>query len=233
VKLAALCCTYLRPRLLGELIESFHRQDYPAHLRELVILDDAGQYRPQHGDGWHLHSTRTRFPTLGEKRNACAALASPDAEGFLVADDDDVYLPHWFATQAEALRHAEWSIPSKVWLVDGETLVEHPTAGQFHGGWAFRRATFERLGGYRPMSFGEDTDLAERIHAEGIPSCDPRSFAPPFYIYRYDSGSYHLSFEGDAGYLARTPRPGPPVDLTIGWSTDWTRLAAEAAARTV
>ena len=84
MKLAALCCTFHRPHLLGQLIESFLRQDYPRHLRELAILDDAGQYDNQAGEGWRLISVPARFRTLGEKRNACAALASPDAEGFLI-----------------------------------------------------------------------------------------------------------------------------------------------------
>jgi hypothetical protein len=77
MKLAALCCTYQRPHLLGQLIESFRRQDYPLSMRELIILDDAGQYENQHEDGWRLISVPSRFATLGEKRNACAALASP------------------------------------------------------------------------------------------------------------------------------------------------------------
>ena len=49
--------------------------------------------------GVSVISELIRFRTLGEKRNACAALASPDVQGFLVADDDDIYLPHWFSTQ--------------------------------------------------------------------------------------------------------------------------------------
>ena len=52
-------------------------------LRELMILDDAGQYENQEGDGWRLISIPSRFRSLGEKRNACAALASPDVEGYL------------------------------------------------------------------------------------------------------------------------------------------------------
>ena len=40
MKLAALCCTFHRPHLLGQLVESFLRQDYPRHLRE-------GQYTRQ------------------------------------------------------------------------------------------------------------------------------------------------------------------------------------------
>src|SRR5690606_40696836 len=80
VKIAAICCTYKRPTLLAEAIECFIRQDYPAELRELIVLDDAGQYGNQRGDGWRIVSLPVRFRTLGEKRNASAALVSADCE---------------------------------------------------------------------------------------------------------------------------------------------------------
>ena len=106
-----------------------------------------------------------RLRTLGEKRNACAALASPDAEGLLVADDDDIYLPHWFRTQAEALRQAEWSRPGLVLLAHGDALKEHDTGGLYHGGWAFRRSAFDQVRGYAAINNGEDQDLAKRLSA--------------------------------------------------------------------
>jgi hypothetical protein len=225
MKLAALCCTYLRPQGLCQLIECFLRQDYPRELRELVILDDAGQYENQEGDGWRLISIPSRFRTLGEKRNACAALASPDVEGFLVADDDDIYLPHWFRTQAEALRRAEWSHPSLVLLEHGDGLREGDTDGLYHGGWAFRRDAFYRVCGYGPHNNGEDQELAGRLAAAGVTQCDPCSFAPPFYIYRYENGSYHLSYMDDQGYKELgVPRPMAKATIQAGWSRQWDAL---------
>jgi glycosyltransferase involved in cell wall biosynthesis len=225
MKLAALCCTFHRPHLLGQLVESFLRQDYPRHLRELVILDDAGQYENQAGEGWRLISVPARFRTLGEKRNACAALASPDAEGFLVADDDDVYLPHWFSTQAEALKKADWSRPSLVLLAHGDGLKEHDTGGLYHGGWAFRREAFDWVRGYAALNNGEDQDLARRLTESKATVCDPCEFARPFYHYRVDTGSYHLSYLDDAGYrdLGRKTTKGKHK-LQPGWPKDFTRL---------
>ena len=52
MKIAAVCCTYLRPKHLGWLIKCFLEQDYAD--RELLILDDAGQYDSQEGDRWRL-----------------------------------------------------------------------------------------------------------------------------------------------------------------------------------
>ena len=223
MKLAALCCTFHRPHLLGQLVESFLRQDYPRHQRELVILDDAGQYENHAGEGWRLISMPARFRSLSEKRNACAALASPDAEGFLVADDDDIYLPHWFSTQSKALKRADWSRPSLVLLAHGDGLKEHDTGGLYHGGWALRRSAFDRVRGYAALNNGEDQDLARRLNDAKVTICDPCEFARPFYHYRTDTGSYHVSYLDDAGYRdlgkqtitgKHKPQPGWPKDFT-------------------
>ena len=102
-----------------------------------------------------------------------------------MADDDDIYLPHWFTTQAEALRRADWSRPGLVLLEDGDGLREADSDGLYHGGWAFRREAFSRVRGYGPHNNGEDQELAGRLHDAGLKSCDPCSFAEPFYLYRY------------------------------------------------
>jgi hypothetical protein len=224
MKLAALCCTYLRPELLGELIESFRRQDYPLRDRELIVLDDAGQYECHSGDGWKVISISTRFHTLGEKRNACAALASPDAEGFLVADDDDIYLPHWFETQAQALRQADFSRPSRVLIEEDHGLVEHDTSGLYHGGWAIRRSAFYGVAGYRAVNNGEDQDLAARLHKSGVTEIDPCNFASPFYVYRVNHGSFHVSYLSDRDYQKLGQRPRHKSSIRVGWSKGFDRL---------
>jgi hypothetical protein len=206
-------------------IESFLRQDYPAADRELVILDDVGQYENQQGDGWQLVSIPRRFHTLGEKRNACAALASPDVQGFLVTDDDDVYLPHWFRATARALQEAEWSRPGLVLLEDGDGLKEHDTEGLYHGGWAFRREAFYRVRGYDAYNAGEDVELAGRMEEAGVSQCDPCQFERPFYIYRDNNDSYHLSHLLDGGYerLAATD-PIAKAPVQVGWPRDYDQL---------
>ncbi len=113
MNIAAVCVTYLRPRQLGWMIRCFLEQDYPADKRELIVLDDAGQYEDQQGGGWRLISTGRRFATLGEKRNAAAALAD-GVEALAVWDDDDLYLPWALSASAAALgarpgRGPRWS----------------------------------------------------------------------------------------------------------------------------
>jgi len=224
MKLAALCCTYHRPHLLGELIESFRRQDYPIGQRELIVLDDAGQYANQEGDGWRIVSLPRRFRTLGEKRNACAALASPDVEGFLVADDDDIYLPHWFSTQAAALNRAEWSRPSLVLLQRRHGLTEHETGGLYHGGWAFRRAAFDLVRGYGPHNNGEDQELAGRLNEAGVTEIDPCGFAQPFYIYREHNNSYHVSYLNDEAYRSLGSDRVDRAGVSAAWSQQFDQL---------
>jgi glycosyltransferase involved in cell wall biosynthesis len=228
VKLTAVCCTFHRPFGLGILIESFLRQDYPKELRELVILDDAGQYDNQTGEGWRLVSVPCRFNSLGEKRNACAAIASPDTQGFLVADDDDIYLPHWFSTQAAALKQADWSRPGIVLVHKSETeLAEQPTGGLYHGGWAFRREAFYRVHGYGPYNNGEDQEFAARLKAAGVSEIDPSETAPPFYIYVNHNHSYHLSHMGNDGYGLLGQRQADKVPLRVSWPMDFSALPVQ------
>ena len=208
------------------MIECSLRQDYPRELRELRILDDAGQYDNQTGDGWRLVSIPSRIRSLGEKRNACAALASPDVDGFLVADDDDIYMPHWFRAQAEALQKADWSRPGLVLVEHNDGLREAETAGLYHGGWAFRTSAFYQVIGYGPHNNGEDQELAGRMSKAGVTEIDPCSFADPFYVYRYDNNSYHLSYLDDRGYreLGNGNERKSPITIPIGWSRDWDKL---------
>ncbi len=224
MKIAAVCCTFLRPKQLGHLIRCFERQDYPPELRELVILDDAGQYDDQRGDRWRLVSVAWRFPSLGEKRNAAAAMIEDDTRAIAVWDDDDLYLPWALRASAEALRIAPWSRPSLVLHPRTDArLAQHRTGGLFHGGWAYRRDTFDGVGGYPPRNNGEDQALAARFAESGVESADPCELGfRPFYIYPW-GGRWHLSGMGRSGYerlgalrAKRTPlvvADPPKIDL--------------------
>jgi hypothetical protein len=201
MKITAVCVTYLRPQQLGQMIRCFELQDYPAQMRELVVLDDAGQYDDQQGDGWRLVSVDRRFATLGEKRNAAAALVSTAVEALAVWDDDDLYLPWALRASVAALQVAAWSRPSLVLhrQTDG-TLRQHRTGGLFHGGWAYHRAAFNRVGGYPTLNNGEDQGLAQRLTRAGVAEVDPLALGwPPFYVYRW-GGGWHLSGLGRDGY---------------------------------
>jgi glycosyltransferase involved in cell wall biosynthesis len=226
MKIAAVCCTYHRPRLLGYVIKCFLEQDMPKSHRELVILDDAGQYRDQRGDGWRLVSLPQRYPTLGEKRNAAVRLVSDDVEALAVWDDDDLYLPWALRASVAALASAPWSRPSVVLheQPDG-SLRQHETGGLFHGGWAYTRAEFDRVGGYAAMNNGEDQEFARRMVAAGVAWADPIALGfPPFYIYRLGSAAgYHLSNLGPQGYQRLGARAPERSRLVIAWPRDYHR----------
>jgi len=203
MNVAAVCCTFLRPAQLGHLIHCFLKQDYPVEKRELVILDDAGQYENQQGDRWRLISVRNRYATLGEKRNAAAALVSRDVEALAVWDDDDLYLPWALRACVAALKLAPWSRPSLVLhpREDG-SLRQHQTGGLFHGGWAYLRKVFQQVGGYPAENNGEDQAFARRLQRAGATETDPiRLGLQPFYVYPWrTSHGWHLSGMGPHGY---------------------------------
>jgi len=230
MKIAAVCCTYLRPKQLGRILYCFSEQDYPD--RELIILDDAGQYENQQGDRWRLVSTNRRYATLGEKRNAAVALAGDDVRALAVWDDDDGYLRWALSACVAALKTAPWSRPSLVLLPrrDG-SLKQHQTGGLFHGGWAYLVETFRSVGGYPAIDNGEDQAFARRMKAAGTPEADPIALGcRPFYVYSWgrdnpwsvDNEPGHLSGMGTTGYRrlgkVRSRRHAlravpPPVDF--------------------
>ena len=234
-KLACICCTYGRPQLLAQAVESYLRQDYPSERSELIVLDDAGQYVDQKHDSpkrWQIVSTTQRFRTLGEKRNASAALVSDDVDGYVVWDDDDIYLPWTLKAHAAGLAQAPWSLPSRV-LVErpGDyRLKDKETHGLFHSAWAFSRELFASVGGYPFMQSGQDQGLAARFRAldrETPMTADPIGLGfEPFLVYRWEtSGSWHLSaLDRRRGYqrLARSRHDGPPIEqIEPYWPRDY------------
>ena len=228
MKIAAICCTYKRPKELATAIECFRRQDYPPELRELIVLDDAGQYENQAGDGWRIVSLPVRFRTLGEKRNASAALASPDVEAYCVWDDDDVYLPWHVSAAAAALSDADYTIPTVIFVDKRNRLERKPNQYLFHGAWAFRRAAFEQVGGYPWIQSGQDQGLLKRFKAANLRRADPIAFDPrPSYVYRwFTSHSTHLSAMGADGYARLGQKAVERIaKIEPRWEVDWLGLA--------
>lgn len=224
MRVAAICATYKRPHLLAEAIECFLRQDYPASLRELIVLDDAGQYENQEGDGWRIVSVPVRFHTLGEKRNASAALVSADVDAYCVWDDDDIYLPWHMSAAAAALAAADYTIPTVIYSDKRSRLERKSNQYLFHGAWTFRREAFDRVCGYPFIQSGQDQGLLRRFKSQKLRRADPIEFDPrPSYVYRwYTAHSNHISAMGKDGYERlghvssdRTSRVEPC------WSRDW------------
>lgn len=233
MKIAAICCTYKRPTLLAEAIECFMRQDYPAQLRELIVLDDAGQYGSQRGPGWQIVSLPIRFRTLGEKRNASAALISADVDAYCVWDDDDIYLPWHMIAAAKALADADYTIPTVIYNDKRNRLERKANQYLFHGAWAFRREAFNRVGGYPFIQSGQDQGLLRRFKDAKLRRADPIRFdSRPSYVYRwYTAHSHHISALGQDGYerLGRMAA-GRTATITPRWAHDWLSLHEQAQA---
>lgn len=239
----ATCCTYKRPRELGNAIACFLKQDYPRDSRNMMILDDAGQYPGMHGreiaPGVLMHSVDARFLTLGEKRNVSVRLSPPGTEVIFVWDDDDAYLPWHMSSGVRALQttcetEGEWlglSKPSRVLCqrsANGK-LTEKTTNGLYHGGWSFTRKAFDLVGGYPHMQSGQDQGLSTRMRESQVPFVDPLApDARVSYIYRWFAvpRAYHLSaMDKQRGYDQLAKRPAQRVDeLIICQEQDWVRL---------
>ncbi len=183
MKIAAVCITYLRPRQLGRMIRCFERQDYPD--RELIILDDAGQYQNAKGDRWQLISVPRRFRSLGQKRNAAMSLVAPDTKAAAVWDDDDLYMPWALRATVDALERSKVSRPSLVLHPDhAQTLHIHRTGYLFHSGWGFDLDWFWSVGGYGCDNNGEDQELAGKMTTWADPCVCGHL---PFLIYPWET----------------------------------------------
>lgn len=167
--ICCLCPTYGRPKLLKNAVACFLAQKYDHQRCCLFINDDLGTispeispsifgmydsiYLPRPGvrSRWHrrieVHSSTQRYPSLPEKYNETWRLA-PQADIYLVWEDDDCQLPWCLMTHAQALEHKAWSQPSEVWSDYGERLHTEPTGGRFHGSLGFRAETLCEMNGW-------------------------------------------------------------------------------------
>jgi glycosyltransferase involved in cell wall biosynthesis len=233
---SCVCPTYCRPpEVLANAIACFEYQDYPN--RELVILDDAGQYEQQAGDRWHLHSLQKRFRTLGEKRNASIGLTDPACELIAVWDSDDVYLPHHLSAAVAAFvtsgeNHA-YTIPTRLFTYDAHGPRPKDNQYLFHGSWCFTRALFKAVSGYTFEQSGQDADLLARFKQIGAARLDPIQYdARVSYGYRWHDrpDSFHVSDFGGRGnglYEAFASLPKPWIGKAAPkLERDWIAIAS-------
>ena len=188
--ISCLCPTYRRPRLLANSVACFLAQDYPRDRRELIILDDGGDFESQQQDNWQVISISRRFNSLPEKFNALAGLAAGDV--LAVWEDDDVYLPWHLTAHACALEHLSVSKPSRVISTYPGHPIEENAEGRFHASIAFAREAFINCGGW-PLTNRADFDqqLLQRLSAVSE-IADPCVSHSPSYVFRWaTTGTYH------------------------------------------
>jgi len=202
MKLVCLCCTYLRPQQLVNVIRDFEAFDYPEDKKQLLILDDAGQYpNGMSGPGWSIISRKGKYPTLGAKCNALVAAAPQDADAFVILDDDDGYCKWTLKAHAAALASADVSYANVV-LVDTDIEGQYELKGStlrsgrivYHGSWAYTPKAFKYAGGYPAKDIGADRELMFRFVESGMRIKNACEEYPPYYVYRINySGAEHIT----------------------------------------
>lgn len=224
MKIAAVCPTYKRPQLLGRAIHCFLQQTYKNS--ELVILDDAGQYDNQAGERWRLVSVKDRYPNFGAKRNAVIGLISPDVDGILCWDDDDVYWPHAIESVVRALSERCWAQPRRVLESAGPRALKRSLAHGVGGGdiayggaWAWLVKAFRSIGGYGSINCGDDVWVASRLRKKYGASADSSKGVEPWYWYNRDPGHPHIINEGGDFWAKRGRLPSNfEGSVKIGWN---------------
>jgi len=191
--------------MLRRSIEFFQAQDYPADLRELLILDDSPDAADSAGTGWRIISSPCRYPSLPDKYAALVAEAAGSV--FVVWDDDDGYA-HWhISAHVEALKRSGYSKPSRVLSDYPGHIIEEDSAGRFHGSIAFTADLLRQVGGW-PKTHRADFDQQfMAILARSCPPADPCKTHPPSYTFRWHTGvwhsQYHMRSPDDEGWYDR------------------------------
>lgn len=191
--ISCMCLTYGRPHVLEEAIESFLRQDYKGD-KELVVVNDFEDQtlvfdHPQ----VHIINIKRRFKTVGEKRNAVAALCSYD--WLAVWDDDDIYLPHRLSYSMKMMEESKrYFKPSKAFVLN-DSKLSGPKSNLYYSGGIWHRSLFDQVRGHAHMGSGQDMEIEIKFQ-EIVPKKNYDAIKPEeiYYLYRWSgTGSFHLS----------------------------------------
>lgn len=240
--LSCLCVTRGRPELVAEAVRQFELQSYRD--KELLILDDAGQYDGYHGQAnVRVMSDRIELDSLARLRNLGFEMAA--GEAVVIWDDDDWYFPWHLEAIAEALSSplAKWARPSVVWdeWEPGQFIKcrVHNASGDprsycYHGAWAFTKRAWEQAGKYPLGHPGDrDSDFAGEVLRVCGPSADTISerFPEPSYCYRRHRCAVRGS-EMSAQQMLDRRKESLPFSGTITgtWPEEWMRGLPQGAA---
>ncbi len=222
MKISCLCSTYGRPTLISESVECFLRQDYPN--KELIILNDDKDihYVFDHPDV-RIFNYKERFNALGEKRNACAKLATGDA--FALWDDDDIYLPHRLTVTAKYLKQRDFFKPTTAYFMPKKHKIPLKVGNNmFHAQSSYTREFFIKVGKYKEsLDKGEDIEFQRRATKLQIPLGTKVSVEEMYYIYRWGYSPSHLSVAGTTLKTKREKVTGV-YKIEPQWNQDYLKL---------
>jgi glycosyltransferase involved in cell wall biosynthesis len=242
-----MCLTFGRPqRILEEAVYSFLNQDYPGP-KELLILNDFTRQtivcnHPQ----VTVVNAAERFRTVGEKRNAAAALCRHDL--LAVWDDDDIYLPHRLSFSLSKYDdQRRFFKPTRAFVLN-DGVIGGPSEKLFHSASMWHRSLFDEVGGYAHLGSGEDVDIEARFKKVIGRGMNYGLIQPNeiYYLYRWSgTESYHLSGFGRDGpdrsgndkvmdYVLHQLEQGilraGEIALQPQWSVDYSQLVKDYVA---
>ncbi|MCC6944125.1 MAG: glycosyltransferase [Thermomicrobiales bacterium] len=219
-------------RLVEEALESFLRQDYPN--KELIILNDCpGQTLTFDHPDVRIFNESSRYPNLGAKRTAATRLARGD----IIApwDDDDISLPWRLSSSVRRLGQLDYFNPQLCLFQDQGGMhgkLSGPVGNTLS---VYRRAAFDRVGGYPSVTFGEDMELDAKLKqrtktAAPLSAGVPRDVHDVSYIIRWGVSPVHISGRGEEGmydHIGQLPIEEGTFQLQPRWTEDYSAKAQE------
>lgn len=234
MRVTCLCPTFNRANilwLLEEAVESFLRQDYED--RELLICNDTpGQTLVFEHPKVRIINLPFRFPSLGQKLRYMIGEAS--GEAFCRWDDDDISLPWRISLSVEKMADRyEWRAENH-WYYPKTEFRETRHPGNTHVFSIWRKAVLNFFRYPVTVSGAEDQAFTQLLIQAGFP---PRGELLPrdkmFYLYRWNTGSAHLSGHPnmDEHYklLGQRPIPQGVFQLSPKWKEDFVKMAELAS----
>jgi hypothetical protein len=133
-----------------------------------------------------------RPPSLGELRNICVR----EAKGEVIAiwDSDDIALPNHLHNIGSNIAGLDWIwLTPQFWVLGQDIQSIVPGACPM---FAFRKSLWEKVGGYPPLTVGEDADFIARANVRGEGKKIVLPDSQISLLYRWGQGAYHVSGEG-------------------------------------
>jgi glycosyltransferase involved in cell wall biosynthesis len=198
MRFACLMPTYgRRVSLLANSLACFESQTHQDRL--LVIYDDLGTLQGCRINmpGVLVITTKHRAQSVGAKYNTmvdCLLDRGIAFDAVAVWDDDDIYMPDYLASHAQALQGDRWSKPSQIISAYHQPPALESGAGRFHGSLAVRRDTAIKIPWIETTRATFDQEHLAQLGKHAGAAGDPCQFAEPQYVYRWQTtGAGHCS----------------------------------------
>ena len=210
-----------RQILLEEAIHSFIMQDYDN--KQLIILNDCEQQKIYlRYNNVIVININKRFKTLGEKYNTAIALS--DGDFICPWEDDDISLPWRISLSVSKINDKPYWKANKQWFIASGIHEISNCVGHNHS--IFTRKSFDEISGYPHISISQDSAIEKEFEKNNFPICrEDINKEHWYYIYRWNTGSYHGSAYND-GYKVIGDLPITPGEFYLDphWEQDYTLL---------